>query len=73
MLKIITSVSTNLFAVYLIRRFMAAFFSSGAEDKKKEWMVNGLFLVLTEIIFLFFQFSFTLTTPFLFPIRIHFL
>ncbi len=56
MIKILASLSTNVFSVYLIRRFMQVFFSCDVENKRREWLIYGLFLFLVECAFLFFRY-----------------
>lgn len=55
MIDIIICVSTNLFRVYLIRRFMQIFFGRREEGKGKEILVYGGFFLINTGTFLMFH------------------
>lgn len=56
MIEIITTLSTNLFRTYIIKRFMSIFFRTNIENKKQEGAVYFLFFSLTALVYLLFHF-----------------
>ncbi len=48
MLTIAGIISTDLFALYMMKRFITMFFGLNVDHKKQEWMLYGLFLFLWE-------------------------
>lgn len=56
MIEIVTTLSTNLFRTFIIRRFMAIFFQTDIEEKGKEKVVYFLFFSLTALLHLLFRF-----------------
>ena len=56
MVEIITTLSTNLFRTFIIKKFMSVFFQTNIENKKKEGVVYLLFFFLTAAIYLSFHF-----------------
>ncbi len=55
MIDIIICISTNLFRIYLIRRFMQIFFGCREEEKGKEILVYGGFFLINTGTFLMFH------------------
>lgn len=51
---IVTTLSTNLFRAFLIKKFMSIFFQTDAVDKRKEKVVYFLFFSLTILVYLLF-------------------
>lgn len=56
MIEIITTLSTNLFRTFIIKRFMSIFFQTDIEEKKKEKLVYFLFFLMTALVYLLFHF-----------------
>lgn len=56
MVGIAITLSTNLFRTFIIKRFMAIFFQTDIENKKKEKAVYFLFYFLTTFVYLLFRF-----------------
>ncbi len=56
MIEIITTLSTNLFRTFIIKRFMSVFFRMDIENRKKEGIVYSLFFCLTAFVYLMFHF-----------------
>lgn len=56
MVGIAITLSTNLFRTFIIKRFMAIFFQTDIENKKKEQAVYFLFYFLTTFVYLLFRF-----------------
>ncbi len=56
MLTIAGIISTDLFALYMMKRFITMFFGLNVDHKKQEWMLYGLFFILMGISFLFFRY-----------------
>lgn len=56
MWKIAGVMVTCLFGLCLVKRFMTVFFGPDVEDKRKEWMLYGLFYILLGGAFLFFRY-----------------
>ena len=47
---------TCLFGLYLMKRFMTVFFGPDVKDKRKEWILYGLFYALLGVTFAFFSY-----------------
>ena len=58
MIEIVTGYSTNLFRAYIIKRFMAVFFYTDIEEKRKEKVFYIFFVVLTGTVNLLLQSAF---------------
>lgn len=56
MIEIITTLCTNLFRTFIIKRFMSIFFQTDIEEKKKEKLVYFLFFLMTALVYLLFHF-----------------
>lgn len=56
MLGIVTTLSTNLYRIFVIKRFLSVFFQTDIENKKKEKAVYFLFFLLTSLVYLIFHF-----------------
>lgn len=56
MIEIITTLSTNLFRTFIIKKFMSIFFQTDIEEKKKEKIVYFLFFLMTALVYLLFHF-----------------
>lgn len=56
MVEIITTLSTNLFRTFIIKRFMSIFFQTDIENKMKEKAVYFLFFSMTSFVHLMFRF-----------------
>ncbi len=56
MFDIITTVTTNLFRTYIMKRFMGIFFVQDAGEKKKEYIGYGLFYMVTILVYLLFHY-----------------
>ncbi len=54
MLKMAGIISTDLFAFYMMKRFVSVFFGVSTDHKKQEWMLFGLYFILLEAALLFF-------------------
>lgn len=56
MIGVVTTLSTNLFRTFIIKRFMTVFFQTDIEEKGKEKVVYSLFFVLTALVHLLYHF-----------------
>ncbi len=56
MFDVITTVTTNLFRTYIIKRFMGVFFEQDTVEKKKEHTVYGVFYLITVLVYLLFHY-----------------
>lgn len=56
MLDIVTTLSANLFRVYILYRFMRLFFAEKTVTKSRAILFYGLFYILTSGVYLLFHF-----------------
>lgn len=56
MVEIVSTLTTNLFRAFIIRRFLSLFFLTDIENKKKEKTVYSLFIFMTAFVFFAFHF-----------------